>query len=186
VTSERDRYGRASLVEQLGDAVRAFWRNRTARMVAIAVLGALLVYRLITPEFATLGELRAGDCLFIRGPGLMMGLEEPSTARQRLQSEGAELAPCTGSHGHEVSAVIRLPEPPGTPYPGEAALIERHLDCEDVFEQYVGRPLAGSVHDTMAVVPNEAGWNRGERGAACLVFLRSGDFSGQPAQGSGR
>lgn len=171
---ERDRYRRASLREQVGDALRGFWNDPIARFVAIVLLGGLLVLRLLTPEVVTLSALRTGDCVYLRPPGptVLTGEARPVVATPAdLQGyDVAERASCDLSHSHEVSDTFSVGAAADA-YPGLAALVEAYEPrCDAAFEAFVGHPLAGSLYATAVAVPDARRWAAGARSGVCVVF----------------
>ncbi len=190
---ERDRYGRMSWRERIADLIEWFPAHRGASALLAIIVGVAIVIRLITPEYLALPDLRVGDCLYVRtsstsevGPGARPA-GDPIEVAAVLASDGAERAPCGQSHSHEVSAVVPLAEPAGAAYPGQAPLERRVAPaCEQAFPGFVGRPLGDSALATMAVVPNERGWQAGQRTAVCLVHGRDLAFLTAPARDSGR
>lgn len=91
--------------------------------------------------------------------------------------------PCDEPHGLEVAAVFDHPAAAGAGFPGEAA-VDGHAvdDCLRRFEAYVGAAYEASSLDVIFVAPGEAGWRRGDRRIACLVY--DSDFA--PLSGSVR
>ena len=147
---ERDRYAHASLREQAGDLVASLRRHPGAVAIIAIVLGGWLVLNLATPAPVDVRDLQAGDCLYIHAAdadtdsptGRPAGSSTSAVAA--LYSQGAEKAPCDGSHSHEVILQTTLADGAGTEYPGANALVERTRSaCEVAFAEYVGRPPAG-------------------------------------------
>jgi hypothetical protein len=190
---ERDRYGRKSPRERIGDLIEWFPAHRGASVLLAVIVGGAIVIRLVTPEYLGLPDLRVGDCLFVRtssagavGPDARPA-GDPVEVAAVLASDAGERASCGQSHSHEVSAIVPLAEPAGAAYPGQAPLERRVAPaCEEAFPGFVGRPLGDSALATMAVVPNERGWQAGQRTAVCLVHDRDLEFLTTPARGSGR
>jgi hypothetical protein len=163
-------------------------------MVAIIaiVIGGWVVLNLLTPAPARVGDLRAGDCLYIHAAdadtdsptGRPAGSSTSAVAA--LYSQGAEKAPCDGSHSHEVILQTVLADTPGREYPGANALVERtRVACEAAFAEYVGRPAGDSALELIVAVPPDASWTDGVRAAPCLVGDPGGQFLLKPARGSG-
>ena len=123
---ERDRYARASLREQAGDLVASARRHPGAVAIIVLVLGGGVLLTLWTPAPVTVGELQAGECLYIHAAdadtdsptGRPAG--SSTAAVSALYSQGAEKAPCDGSHSHEVALVTVFSDPAGTAYPGRS------------------------------------------------------------------
>ena len=105
---ERDRYARASLREQAGDLVASARRHPGLVLVMVLVLGGGVLLTLWTPAPVKVGDLQAGDCLYIHAAdadtdsptGRPAG--SSTAAVSALYAQGAEKAPCDGSHSHEV------------------------------------------------------------------------------------
>lgn len=191
MTRERERYSRASIVERIRGAWAWFVGNRRAQVIAVILLGMLLAMRALTPETVSFEGLRTDDCIFVRTPSSDDIVSEnpvgsPKEVADTLRSQGAERAACGLSHSHEVAAVGDLTDPPGTPYPGEAVLVEREMAaCEAAVGEYVGRPVGESRYGAVVVVPDIAGWEAGARDIACLVQRDDGRFMDRQAKGSG-
>jgi hypothetical protein len=188
---ERDRYGRQSLGERLGEAWTWFRGNRNAQIVVGAVVLGMLVLIVLTPGTVRFDELAEGDCLFVRTRSAVdldtsTPIGDPSTISAILLAEGAERTSCDGSHGHEVIAVVELPEPVGAAYPGSGPLSAEHTpSCVAAFEPYVGRPAEGSTYAAFVVVPDEARWTDGARSVACLLQRVDGRYMDHAARDSG-
>lgn len=192
MTRERDRYGRASVAEHVGDTaswLRAHPRGALALIVVVMLGVGSAVGR---PTSFGLAGVETGDCLFVRTPSSVsvVPVDAPigsvEDVRRTLAGGGAEAAPCDSSHGHEVSAVVNLPDPADAVFPGAKALLERVTPtCDDAFAVFIGHDREGSAYDTTAVVPSRSGWEGGQRRAVCLVFGRDGRFLDHQAHGSG-
>lgn len=189
---ERDRYARASLREQAGDALKSLRGSPGLVVVMALVLGGLVLLTLWTPDAVKVGNVQAGDCLYIHAgdadtdspTGRPAG--SSSSAVAALYAQGAEKAPCDGSHSHEVVLQTIFPDPAGTAYPGQDVLRERNQEaCEAAFEEHVGRPADGSSLELVVAVPGEKAWENGARAAPCLVGDPKGQFLLKPAKGSG-
>ena len=63
---ERDRYPRASLREQLGNELRALLGSTPLVVLLLVLVGGWLVLTFTRPEVVVVGQLAAGDCLYIR------------------------------------------------------------------------------------------------------------------------
>jgi hypothetical protein len=189
---ERDRYAHASLREQAGDLVASMRRHPGAVAIIAIVLGGWLVLNLATPAPVDVRDLQAGDCVYIHAAdadtdsptGRPAGSSTSAVAA--LYSQGAEKAPCDGSHSHEVILQTTLADGAGTEYPGANALVERTRSaCEAAFAEYVGRPPEGSALELIIAVPPDASWTDGVRAAPCLVGDPKGQFLLKPVTGSG-
>lgn len=190
---EREKYRRASIVEQVGEELRAFWSHKPLVILVAFLVGGWLILRLTEPEYLRVGLLQAGDCIYIRTSdmdtegtgGRPIGSEGAAIAA--LYGLGAQRAPCDGSHSHEVALAWVLEDPLVADYPGQGALVDRErARCEAAFEAHVGRPVEGSTLDLVIAVPPPAAWDEGARAAACLVANGDGSFLLEHAAGSGR
>jgi hypothetical protein len=190
---ERDRYPRASLREQLGNELRALLGSTPLVMLLLVLVGGWLVLTLTRPEVLVVGELTAGDCLYIRAAdadtdspaGRAIGSD--GAVITALFAAGAERAPCDGSHSHEVVDGWVLKDSLVAPYPGQAELtLRERARCEAAFERHVGRPVEGSDLALTIAVPPPGAWDEGARVAACLVSDRDGAFLLTPAKDSRR
>jgi hypothetical protein len=150
------------------------------------------VLNLATPASVNVRDLQAGDCLYIHAAdadrdsptGRPAGSSTSAVAA--LYSDGAERAPCDGSHSHEVVLQTTLADAAGTEYPGANVLLERtRAACEAAFTGYVGHPPEGSALELIVAVPPDASWTDGVRAAPCLVGDPKGQFLLKPAKGSG-
>ena len=187
MTSERDRYPRASLREQLAGEIGGFWGNRTLRAFALLVLGALADPWLLTPRPVAPVQLVSGDASISACPAAPTS--RPARPRQRrppgrlTRVVAAERASCDLSHSHEVSTTVALAGPDA--YPGWAAVAEAGGGgCEAAFEAFVGRPLNESRW-TKVWVPSADGWAAGERDGICLIFNDDATYLDHRARGSG-
>jgi len=179
---ERDRYGRASLAERVGD-VLGWFRAHPLALVPILIVGAGIVTQLVAPPRSALpNDLAVGDCLFIRtsaanaiGPGARPIGESPEAA-DVLMRGGAEQVDCLSSHGHEVSAVLDLREHEYTPTEASAA-------CDAALEPYVGRQPTRSRYVTFAALPTSAAPAGGPQVGICLVARADGEWMDHPARG---
>ncbi len=186
---EINRYRRASLLEQLGDVVR-WLRSHPVAAIAVLVLGAGYVAQIVSPQRPTgPTDLFVGECLFAR-TGAINDTEPgarpiggPTDVGSIVLAGAAEYAPCSGSHGHEVLAVIPLTTPTGV-YENQEAAVE--VACEARFEPYVGAPKSASTFETFAVVPSLDDWEAGIRTGLCLVARKDGQWMTRPALGSGQ
>ena len=186
---ENDRYVHASLREQLTGALRSWRSHKMALGVAAIILAGGLALAVMTPSHVRIGDLRAGDCLYVpMGKDDLqadVGLE--ADVLLVLYFQGAERAPCTASHGHEVLATWTYPEPAGTPWPGRDALVAgRAAACTSAFADYVGRPHDGSALTFTVGVPDEPRWTAGSRVGICLLYQRDRAFLTSPARGGNR
>jgi hypothetical protein len=80
-------------------------------------------------------------------------------------------ADCAGPHDAEVFVRVDLPEPPGTPYPGDEALDrESYRLCLVQFQAYVGRLYATSALRVSLLRPVIGSWSAGDRAVACSLY----------------
>jgi hypothetical protein len=191
---ERDRYGRASLREQLGGELHALRRHPGVILVAVLVLGGGAALALTRPQIVQATGLAVGDCLYIHAADAQT---DPGSSGRRIGSDssvvdalyatGAERASCEMSHSHEVAAVWKEDGNAAAPYPGAGQLASLHLAaCQAAFQTYVGHAVDGSELDVVVAVPTEAAWSDAVRSGACLVEQADGGFLSSRAQGSGR
>jgi hypothetical protein len=196
---ERSRYGRKSLRERLGDVIAWPASNRFATGIILVVVVGGLILAVAQGRPAGLRDLNVGDCLYVptaaaEDAGNSRPIGEPAAVLRVVLTVGAERTTCTGSHGHEVSAIVAPTLP--TRGPGEmlGLLDEAAMRamtaplCDQAFAGYVGRPLALSRFVTFPVVPDVDGaedWLNGGRRTVCLVARADGDWMDHPARGSG-
>lgn len=190
---ERDRYARASLREQAGDALTEL-RGHPGVMALLAFLaGGWLVLTITRPPVIQVADLRVGDCLYIHAAdadtdapgGRPAGTATGAIAA--LYGLGAERAACDASHSHEVVDVFPVADPAGAPYPGGAAMIRaRDEACVAAFAAWVGHAPEGSELERVIAVPSDKAWGTGVRTGACLVARADGQFLAGSAKGSGR
>jgi hypothetical protein len=189
---ERDRYGRASIRERLGDELQALRGQPWLILVIALILGGAAILLITRPQVVRVPALAAGDCLYIHAsdakedpPGRPIGTDTGVIAA--LYEAGAERASCDLSHSHEVAAVPAFEENAVAPYPGSGTLTDRIREtCAAAFTAYVGRTPDASELDLVIAVPPEPAWTDGIRLGACLVNRDDGAFMGSRAAGSGR
>src|SRR5512135_860498 len=189
---ERTRYGRKTLVEQAGDVVDAMRAHPVALgvvgvIVAIAAILWFLSGRPVKPA-----DLSVGDCLYVALPSNVdvtpdRPIGQPGDVEAVLMTGGAEMAPCNGSHGHEVSAIVGLALPLPSGVVSTQATLRSYAQtvCDQAFSGYVGHPLTGSTYQTFAAVPATDAWNAGQRSGVCLVARADGGWMTHPARNSG-
>ena len=148
---EREKYGRASIAEQLGGELAVLRRNTPLLALIAALIGGWLILTLSEPPPVRVGEARAGDCLYIHAldadtdnaGGRPIGSD--GAVISALFRGGAERAGCDASHSHEVADAWVLDDPLVAAYPGQGELTRREqARCEAAFEAYVGRASDGS------------------------------------------
>ncbi len=99
-------------------------------------------------------SLEVGQCL--EDPGDRAGIDQ------------VEVVPCDAPHDFEVFALVDLPD---GPYPGEDQVVERARDaCTGRFAAYVGVEEATSALASAFLVPDEDGWEDGDRQVVCLLY----------------
>jgi hypothetical protein len=189
---ERSRYGRKTVRDQAGELIDTLRGHPVAiGLVVLAfAIGAglwLLSGRPVKP-----GELAIGDCLYVPIPSSIgvsadQPIGQPADVEAVLMTGGAETAPCTGAHGHEVSSIVGLqvPRPSGFVETQVTLRAYAQTACEQAFPGYVGHPLAGSAYITFAAVPTIDAWNAGQGLGVCLVARADGQWMNHPARGSG-
>ncbi len=197
---ESDRYPKATLRQQAEDFVGWFPAHRNGTAAIAIVAGLLLLWRVITPGIVLLGDLREGDCIFVRTGTATAPIDPvvgtPAAVRAAILSGGAERAACDLSHSHEVSSVVDLDDhdgvdpaaaaPPAWDPAGLTASAEEA--CAGGLAAFLGVPAVtpGTPYVGFAVIPGEREWERGTRVAACLVASADGHFLTARAGGSAR
>ncbi|MEO5966494.1 MAG: hypothetical protein ABIR11_13600, partial [Candidatus Limnocylindrales bacterium] len=124
---ERDKYGRASLREQLGSEIAALRRNPPLIWLLVALVGGWAILTVTRPQALAVTQLRTGDCVYIHAPdadtdtpgGRAIGSE--LGALGALYERGAERSACDASHSHEVALAWILGDGLTASYPGQAA-----------------------------------------------------------------
>jgi hypothetical protein len=186
IGDERQRYSRRSLLDRLIEIVDWLKAHPAATVVLALFLGVVAIQVVAPARSALPGNLRVGDCLYVRTPSSMdMGpgarpIGDASTVAGVLMGGGAEQAGCDASHGHEVSAIIDLAAVVGDP--GDPV---GHA-CATAFGAYVGYALDGSIYETFAARPTQAQQAAGLSVGVCLVARRDGQWMMSPARGSGQ
>ncbi len=196
---ESDRYPKETLRQQVEDVIGWFPAHRNGSTAIALVLGLLVLWRLITPGIVQLGDLRTGDCLFVRTAAATTTIDprpgDPVTVGQAILAAGAERASCDLSHGHEVTGVVDLDTHDNTSVPGAppafdplSLLAIAEEACAPTLAAYLGLApgAASAAYVGFAVIPNAIVWERGTRVAACLLASADGRFLTAPARGSGR
>ena len=78
---------------------------------------------------------------------------------------------CADPHDAEVFVRVDLPQPPGTPFPGDEALDrESYRACLAQFEAYVGQLYATSGLRVSLLRPVGGTWFAGDRAVACSLY----------------
>lgn len=190
IGDERRRYRRRTLRDRIVEVIDWLKAHPAASAVLALFLGVVAIQLVAPARSALPGDLRVGDCLYIRTPRSMdvgpgaRPIGEADTVAGVLMVGGAEQAGCGASHGHEVSALIEVPAP--SPLPSGIAIrpalqAAANAACDSAFPGYVGRPLAGSIYQTFAALPTSFG---SVADAVCLVARRDGQWMNHAARGS--
>jgi Domain of unknown function (DUF4328) len=110
--------------------------------------------------------LEPGHCLDL--PGEVSG----ATPGESVSVSTVRLRLCTEPHDAEVIATVQHPAPLGTPYPGDAVVInDATAACLPQFESVVGIAFANSTLDMLFMHPTD-GWDLGDRQILCIVDRR--------------
>jgi hypothetical protein len=105
--------------------------------------------------------LHVGDC--VRVPRELTGPVKSLT-----------VVPCSQQHNGQVFATIQATQ---IAYPGTTALTQQGLsDCEQAYPAFLGTDQT-PLH-VVAFVPEQTGWNNGDRGEHCLLVDRDKDITG--------
>jgi hypothetical protein len=132
-------------------------------LVAVVVLVAVAVARIVGPSGVKYDELRPGDCL-----------EKPGDRFVR-----AERVDCAEPHDLEVFALVTDPAPRGARYPGPDILErEATVACLPQFQTYVGIPFEQSELRFTGYVPTERNWEEHNRLLVCTLSARTGRLTG--------
>jgi hypothetical protein len=190
---EREKYARASILEQVGGELATLRGNRPVQVLLAVLIGGWLLLTVTRPQALHVGDVRAGDCLYVHA----LDADTDNPAGRPIGSDGgvisalflggAERAGCDASHSHEVADAWVLEDSLVADYPGQGELTTRERSrCEAAFERHVGRPVAESSFQLTIAVPPPADWADGARNAVCLLANRDGSFLSGPAAGSDR
>ena len=185
MSRERDRYGRKSLTEQVGD-VLGWFRAHPLALVPVAIIVSGILVQTVAPRRSALAnDLVVGDCLFVRtaavdaiGPSARP-IGEPEDVTNVLMRGGAELASCSASHGHEVSAIFDYSREEDS---GDPTIATR---CAAAFAAFVRSTVTVTSFETFAATPTVEQWDAGIHRLICLVARRDGQWMDHPARGSG-
>jgi hypothetical protein len=112
------------------------------------------------PAPAPVAALAIGNCFDADNftPGALIDLH------------GVRLVDCAQPHQHEVYAVVRDPDPPESPFPGDSAMASFANDqCLAVFEAAIGVAYADSNLDFAPVAIDETAWRDGDRNIICAA-----------------
>jgi hypothetical protein len=189
---ESDRYARASRREQLGDEFRTLTQSPRLLILLALLFGGWLFFQLTAPKTVRLEDLAVGQCLHVptsanSDVAAVRPIGEAVEVSDVLATQGAALAPCDGSHSHEVAAVFVDADSAGAVFPGESDLQTRHAaECNAAFASYIGHAVDMSAFSLTIVVQRVTGWDSGRRAGACLVSDSAGQFLMAPAKGAGR
>ena len=178
---ERSRYGRKSLREQVRDVLAWPGEHRIATLVIVAFVAVALLLAAARGAIVQASDLRVGDCLYVpldQTPDDARPIGEARDIGPAVLAGDAERAPCTASHGHEVSAILDLT---AFAYP----FADAQAACAAAFQPYVGRSAAGSSYATFAAVADSAEIAAGAKLGLCLVARADGGWMDHPARASG-
>lgn len=178
---ERSRYGRRSLREQVGEAIAWPGNHRFASGVILVIIIGAVLLSATAGFFADPRQLAVGDCLFVRlgtTQDEVQPIGAPDAVVQAVIAGNAEVAGCSASHGHEVSALVDL----GSLH---YLLSEAQVACRAAFPGYVGHALDGSLYTTFPAIPTAEAQAAGARNAICLVARSDEQWMDHPARGSG-
>jgi hypothetical protein len=184
---ERDRYQRAGFRQSIDEFFGWFPAHPSGSTGLALVAATLIALRILTPSPLVAADLHPGECLYVRPPGGsgVMGRQGASTDLEvgiALANGGVEQASCSGSHSHEVVAVLVRPEAAGTPLIAEVAAAA-DASCRTAAVAYLGLPDGSTgSSEVLAGLPTETAWNEGSRTLVCLVGAPNGAFTSTPAR----
>jgi hypothetical protein len=112
-------------------------------------------------------------------------VDAPFTEGQPVEVISLPTVDCEKPHRAEVYDVVRLPQPRGEPFPGDALVARARQVCLDRFEAFVGLPWTASELDFVALRPTEESWAEGDRAIACVLFRPDGKDLEGTALGAG-
>ncbi len=159
-------------------AVRAHPR---ITFVALVLLAALVVMRLVTVPLADVRDAVAGDC-FGGNPLTLSGNAPGEVHTVPGYATGIPRVACSEPHIWESLGSTALPGAKGVPYPVDEIQAMAADACAGLFATYVGRPLAESELSATAFYPIRADWEtRDVRQVACMGVV---DPSAGPTTGS--
>ncbi len=128
-------------------------------VILVVVVGAVVFRDRLSGSSS---ELVVGDCF-----------DAPSSAN--APASGTEIDdvqhhPCGEAHGYEVFAVLKHPAAKGDPYPGTETLFSyAATNCLSPFATYVGVEFEQSSLGAGSIVPQQKGWESGDRAITCYV-----------------
>lgn len=184
---ERDRYQRAGFRQSIDEFFGWFPAHPSGSTGLALVAATLIALRILTPSPLVVADLHPGQCLYVRPPGGsdVLGRQGASTDLEvtiALVNGGVEQASCSGSHSHEVVAVLVRPEAPGTPLTAEVAAAA-DASCKTAAVAYLGQAAdATGPSVVLAGLPTETAWKGGSRTLVCLVGAPNGAFTSTPAR----
>ena len=86
------------------------------------------------------------------------------------------VVPCTGAHLGEAFAAVQMTG--DGDFPGQTAVDEAALGCQEPFEEFVGMGLAGSQLKVTYFHPTAESWATGDREILCIVSDPAGPVVG--------
>ena len=185
---ERDRYGRETLSERLGNVI-GWFRAHPLALVPLAIfLGGIVIQSVAPQRSARPNDLAIGDCLFVRtsAAGVIGANARPigelKEVAEVLMRGAAERASCSASHGHEVSGIVPVDRQPDDAEFGVALALA--MQCDSAFVGYVGHPEVDSVYQSLVVMPTDEAWAAGVHRVICLVARKDGQWMREPARNS--
>jgi hypothetical protein len=157
---ERDRYGRQSWRERLSEIPSSIRAHPRIAIVAAVFIVGWAIMLLLRPTYVSIGDVAAGDCLYIRPTASV--------------DEFAERASCGGSHSHEVLFVLEIGSIED-PYPDPPSLADEQAACREALSAAGGDDAEPALTSTF-VTPSETAWQAGIRTGVCLVERVDGGF----------
>jgi hypothetical protein len=107
-------------------------------------------------------DVTVGDCI------------DESTGEGELTT--VPVVDCAAPHLGEAYASVRMTG--GATFPGLDAVAEAAQGCGEPFQEFVGRPLAGSTLRVTYLHPTEQSWQAGDREILCVVSDPAGPVTG--------
>jgi hypothetical protein len=171
----------AGVGEQVRDALAWPASHHFATDIILVVIVGAVLLSTTAGIFRDPRQLAVGDCLFVRtgtAPDDPKPIGDEQAVTTAVIAGLAEVAGCSASHGHEVSALVDLASL-------QSVLSEAQAACAQAFPAYVGRALDGSRYVTFAAVPTAEAQAAGAKQAICLVARADGQWMDHAARGSG-
>jgi hypothetical protein len=121
-------------------------------------------------------DLELGDCID-------QPRDIPTDPNEVADVFAVNVRPCQESHDAEVVGVVVHPADDEADFPGDDAVFDHAEEpCIEAFEEWVGVPFEESTLDLYFIIPNEEGWDFGQRTIRCVTI----PIDGQPLEGSVR